>query len=262
MWDDARRVDALARALLVLAVAFAAWAGTTWLVRQPMFAFTEVVVKGPLVRANPAHIEAVIRDELAGTFFTMNLDKSRAALARVPWVRKVALRRQWPHRLEVTVEEQAPLARWNDSGLVNTDGEVFVASYDDDLPQFNGPDGRSAELAARYREWTDALAPIRLSVRAVDLSARGGWRLDAASAAGNALSIEMGRDDPSARLARFIAVYGRTVGVLAGSGTKIEYVDLRYRNGFAARVPGFKERAPGSKERAPGSKERAPKKAA
>ncbi len=32
--------------------------------------------------------------------------------------------------------------------------------------------------------------------------------------------------------------------MLARSGTPIEYVDLRYRNGFAARVPGFKERPP------------------
>jgi cell division protein FtsQ len=243
MWDDARRIDLLAGALAALAVALLAWGGVAWLVRQPAFAFGEVVVKGPLVRASPAHLEAVIRDELTGTFFTMNLDRSRAALAKVPWVRKVALRRQWPRRLEVTVEEHTPLARWNDSGLVDTDGEVFVASYDGELPQFNGPEGRATELVQRYREWSDALAPIRLAVRAIDLSARGGWRLTA-SAGGNPLTIEMGRDEPAARLARFIAVYGRTVGVLAGSGTKIEYVDLRYRNGFAARVPGFKERAP------------------
>jgi hypothetical protein len=32
--------------------------------------------------------------------------------------------------------------------------------------------------------------------------------------------------------------------VLARTGTRIEHVDLRYRNGFAARFPGFRERAP------------------
>ena len=80
----------------------------------------------------------------------------------MPWVRKVALRRQWPQRLEVTIEEHAPLARWNDAALVNTDGEVFVADYDGELPQFAGPDGRAAEIAARYREWGEALAPLAL----------------------------------------------------------------------------------------------------
>jgi cell division protein FtsQ len=243
MWDDARRIDALARGLLALAAVLLAWGGVAWLVRQPAFAFQEVVVRGPLVRASAAHLEAVVRDELAGTFFTMNLEASRAALARVPWVRKVALRRQWPRRLEVEVEEHVPLARWNDAALVNTDGEVFVADYDGELPLFTGPDGRAAEVAGRYREWGSTLVPLGLAIRELDLSPRGGWRLTA-GAAGGALAIEMGRDDPAARLARFVAAYPRTIAVLGKSGTTIDHVDLRYRNGFAARVPGFKERAP------------------
>jgi cell division protein FtsQ len=243
MWDDPRQINALATGLVVLAVGLLAWGAVVWLVRQPAFAFREVVVRTPLQRANAAHIEAVVRDELAGTFFTMNLDRTRAALARVPWVRKVALRRQWPRRLEVEIDEYAPLARWNDTGLVSAEGEVFVADYNGELPLFSGPDGRSPEIAGRYREWGEALAPLGLVIRELDLSARGGWRLTA-SGADNPLTIEIGRDEPAARLSRFIATYGRTIGVLARSGTRIEHVDLRYRNGFAARVPGFKERPP------------------
>ena len=45
-----------------------------------------------------------------------------------------------------------------------------------------------------------------------------------------------------ARLQRFVAVHGRTLGALERAGTRIEHVDLRYRSGFAARVPGFRER--------------------
>jgi cell division protein FtsQ len=161
----------------------------------------------------------------------------------VPWVRKVALRRQWPQRLEVDIEEHVPFARWNDNALLNSEGEVFVADYDGELPQFAGPDGRARDVAARYREWGGALAPLGLAVRGLELSPRGGWRVTAARE-GAPLTIEIGRDEPQARLERFIAAYGRTVGVLARSGTPIEYVDLRYRNGFAARVPGFKERPP------------------
>ena len=41
-----------------------------------------------------------------------------------------------------------------------------------------------------------------------------------------------------------MAAYGRTIGALARSGTRVAEVDLRYRNGFAARVPGFREKAP------------------
>jgi len=241
MWDDAKQLDALALLLALAGTAMLAWGAVAWLVRQPAFEFREVVVHGPLERASGAHLEAIIRDELTGTFFTMNLDRARTALAKVPWVRQVALRRQWPRRLEVTVEEHEPFARWNDTGLVNPQGEVFAADYDGELPAFAGPEGSAADVAARYREWGETLRPLGLALRDVSLSPRGGWELRATSGAG-ALVIALGRDEPAARLERFVAAYGRTIGALQRAGTRIEYVDLRYRNGFAARVPGFKER--------------------
>ena len=243
MWDDAKQLDLIAKGLALVATVLLVWGAFSWAVRQAPFAFKEIVVRGPLEHVNAAHLEAAIRDEFAGTFFTMNLEAARASLAKVPWVRSVALRRQWPQRLEVTIEEHVPFARWGDFGLVDTFGDVFVADYDGELPQLAGPDGRAAEVADRYRETSEVLAPLGLAVDAVRLSARGGWQVVAKGKSG-ALAIELGREDPTGRLARFIAAYDGTVGALARSGTRIERVDLRYRNGFAARVPGFRERAP------------------
>lgn len=245
MWDDPKQLHAIAAGLALIALGALVVGGFAWLFRQPVFEFREVVVTTPPGRASAAHLEAVIRDEFAGTFFTMNLDRARAALMRVPWVRRASLSRQWPQRLEVSIDEHRPLARWNGDALVNTDGEVFTADYDGDLPQFEGTDGRAAEVAARFAQWSAALLPLSLTVQEIRVSPRGGWRLRATGAAG-ALDIELGRDDPGERLARFVAVYGRTIQALLRAGTRVDRVDLRYRNGFAAHVPGFRER-PGKK---------------
>jgi len=241
MWDDDRQMNALAATLAALATVSLVATLVAYAVRQPAFAFREVVVTSPLKRANGAHLEAVIREELTGTFFTMDLARSRAALARVPWVRDVALRRQWPHRLEVTVEEHEPLARFNDGQFVNVQGEVFQAESQDDLPQFEGPEPRAAEMAERYRAFSGALQPLSMRLSELRLSPRGGWRIKAAGADGP-LTLELGREEPDARLARFVAAYRQTLGALARAGTKVEVVDLRYRNGFAARVPAFREK--------------------
>ena len=241
MWDDARQLNAIAVTVTVIALTFLTWAAVGRLTRLPVFDFREVVVTTPLMHASGAHLESVVRSELSGTFFTMDLDAARASLARVPWVRSVALRRQWPRRLEIDVEEDVPFARWNDTALVNTQGEVFVASYAGELPEFNGPDGDAALMATRYREWTALLAPLSLRLRGLNLSARGGWQIRAEGADGP-LTLDVGRDDVAGRLSRFIAVAGRTIGVLARAGTHIDHVDLRYRNGFAARMPGFREK--------------------
>jgi cell division protein FtsQ len=251
MWDDARQLNATAATLAVMALAALAYAAGAWLVRQPVFAFDEVVVSRPLSRANGAYLEAVIRAELSGTFFTLDLDAARASLAKVPWVRRAGLRREWPHRLAVEIEEHAPLARWNDRALVNTRGEVFVAGYDGELPTLRGPEGTAAEMTLRYREFTAALAPLHLGVQALALSDRGGWSIGARTPQGP-LDIELGRDEPSERLARLVAAWPQTLGPLARAGKPVARVDLRYRNGFAVRLAGSAERRNTTRERESG----------
>ena len=243
MWDDPKALNALAATLAAVAFALIAIGAVAWAARHDAFAFRAVVVASPLKRSSAAHLEAAIRGDLAGTFFTLDLERARAALARVPWVRKVALRRQWPGRLEVAVDEYVPYARFGDVALVSPDGELFAAAYAGELPQLDGPDARAAELATRHREWSALVAPLGLRLRAISVSPRGGWRVQA-DAAGAPLAIELGRDEPDARMSRFVAAYGRTIGALARSGTRVGEVDLRYRNGFAARVPGFREAPP------------------
>jgi len=242
MWDDPRKLNALALLFLVMAVAMLAWGMIAWAVRQPAFVIRRVVLDAPLARVNPAHVAAVVREELRGTFFTMRLDEARASLQRVPWVKSVALRRRWPDRLEVSLVEHEALARWNESGLVDTEGETFSADYDGELPQFIGPEGSAAELASRFREFGTALRTRSLAIAELQLSPRGAWRLR--TVGGAPLTIELGRDAPGEQLARFVAYYPRTVGALARGGTRVEYIDLRYSNGFAVRVPGFVEKAP------------------
>lgn len=240
MWDNPRQLNMVAMIVSLAAMVMLVWAVVTWLARQPTFAFRQVVIEGPLVRVNPAHLEAVVREELKGTFFTMRLDDARTSLQRAPWVRRIALRRQWPNRLEVVVLEHQPLARWNDAALVNTEGEVFAADFDGDLPQFTGPEGSAEEVTTRFRSFSAALQPVQLAIGELSLSSRGGWQL--VTAADPPMTIQLGRSSPGDRLARFVANYATTIGALARNGTRVNYVDLRYRTGFAARGPNLDDR--------------------
>ena len=235
MWDSPRQLSVLALLLALAATAALAWAVTDWAVRQPFFALRTVIVDGNLARTNRAYLETVIREELKGTFFTLNLAAARASLQRVPWVKSVALRRQWPDRLQVTVTEHEPLARWNDAALVDTEGEQFSADFDGELPQFTGPEGSSVEVTQHFRDFGATLAPCALTITELRLSPRGAWGLRTAGS--SALAIELGRNAAAERLARFATYQARTVGALASAGTPVDYVDLRYRNGFAVRAP-------------------------
>jgi cell division protein FtsQ len=170
---------------------------------------------------------------LRGTFFTVDLADARDALRRVPWIRSVSVRRQWPGRLAIAIEEHRPLARWNDTALINLHGEVFDAEYGEELPDFYGPEGTAGEVAARYREFAAPLRTLRLGIDALSRSARGAWevKLD------DGLTIALGREQVSERWARWMQVSERYRDRIAQGGV-LAAIDMRYANGFAARIAG------------------------
>jgi len=152
------------------------------------------------------------------------------AFQKLPWVRRATLRRDWPGRLEVDLEEHVVLARWRDSALVNTYGEVFEAATSEVLPVFIAPEGTAAEVAQRYEAFRTALAPLGKRPVQVFVSARRAWELKLNDAA----VLELGRSQMEERLQRFVRAYRPTLVQLPNRPYRI---DLRYSNGFAVRAP-------------------------
>ena len=265
MWDNHKLLNTFANVLFAMAFLLAVWAGLRLVVESPLFLLRTIRIEGELTHVSRADVVKALDGRLAGTFFNMDLDAVRVMFETIPWVRRAQVRRMWPDRLEVRMEEHVPLARWGqagDSRMVNTHGEVFTASSRIEsgegrqlaaLPQLAGPAGTAAEVLRRYAAFAAALAPLELRLDTVMLSPRYSWQLKLS----NGLAVQLGRDfsdkggeSVDARFARFVSVYPRT---LAPLGRRLSYVDLRYGNGFALRVPGLKDSAvpPATKTPAP-----------
>jgi cell division protein FtsQ len=233
MWDKPGILDAISNLLLAAAFLLAAYGAAHYVMRLPAFPLREVRVIDRPLHVTLDQIETIVRREVQGNFFTLDLVQTRTAFEKLPWVRKVNLRRQWPDRLEVALEEHVPLARWGNAALVNTHGEVFTAASDGSLPVFVGPEGTSKEIAIQYGYFQRSLAAIGQAPVQVQLSPRRAWQFRLESG----LVVELGRERIESRLDRFIAVYDRSIGRLH---RKLDYVDLRYPNGFAVRIPELK----------------------
>jgi cell division protein FtsQ len=230
MWDKPDILNTIASLLLAAAFLLVAYGTLHYVVRLPEFPLREVRINGALAHLTVGQVEVIVKRELQGNFFTLDLAQARAAFERLPWVRKVNVRRQWPDRLDVTLEEHVPLARWGNVALVNIQGEVFTAAYDGSLPLFVGPPASAKEIAIQYGYFQRSLAAIGQVPVQVHVSPRRAWQVRLESG----LTLELGRERIESRLDRFIAVYERTVNRLQ---RKIDYVDLRYPNGFAVRIP-------------------------
>jgi cell division protein FtsA len=135
----------------------------------------------------------------------------RAAFEAVPWVRRAVVRREFPNRLRVVLQEHQAVAYWGGDGelrLINSYGEVFEANVgeveQDTLPRLSGPEGHGAEVLAMYRTLVPLFTPLALSIDQLELSVGGSWRVILETGA----EIELGRGgaaDITARVQRFLA---------------------------------------------------------
>jgi cell division protein FtsQ len=252
MWNNARALNVCAVLIAVAAAGIFLAAAGIWLSHQPMFVLRSVRVEGEsgnLRHVNAATVRAAALPHISGNFFSVNLETVRQAFEGVAWVRRARVRREWPNRLVVKIEEHQALGTWNDDRLLNTFGEVFAANMaeaDSDLPHFYGPEGAEKDVAQRYLDFKNSFAAIGLRPIEVTLSARYAWSLRLANGTPSGLLVELGRETDantlSERIARMLAAYPQ----VTSKWPRLTLVDLRYPNGFALRAEGLRIAAPQS----------------
>lgn len=195
------------------------------LLDQPI---SSISIEGPFQRVSALQIEEAIGDELGTGFFSANLTLIQHLIVALPWIDRANVARRWPGTLQISVTEQIPAAIWGDRGLLNTRGDLFVTDarhVPAELPRLSGPDGRSSLVAQRYLEMREKLIPFGLDLRQVQLDARGAWALKLS----NGVGVRLGRRNVDARAQLFLDV---AANIISSREAEIEFVDMRYSNGF------------------------------
>lgn len=252
---DVRLMNAVASTVFVGVGIGLLAAGALWLTRSPLFPIRAIELGGDLTRNSVPTIRANATPLLTGNFYGIDLQQGRAAFETVPWVRRAVVRRVWPDRLAVDLEEHRPAALWEGAAgaaddadgstagllgdrLVNSHGEVFAANLgdveDEVLPRLAGPEGSAAQMLSLLQRLRPVFVPLDLAVDRVRLSGRGSWRVELDSGA----VIELGRgseDELVARCERFVRTLDQ---VTARWNAPLQYADLRHADGYAVRLRG------------------------
>lgn len=241
---DVRLMNVTATLLLGLVAIGLAALALAWAARQPVFALRSIRVEGDVTRNSVSTIRANALPKLAGGFFTMDLQQARRAFESVPWVRQAVVRREWPDRLAVRLEEYRAVALWESAGdgatrLVSAFGEVFDANVgdveDDRLPTLAGPEGSAPAMLALKARLDPVLARLDARIETLVLSDRGSWRVELDTGA----TVELGRgsdDEVIARTERFV---GTLTQVTSRYQRALEFADLRHNDGYALRLKGI-----------------------
>jgi len=214
---------ALALVVLPLVGLLNGWfASERWPVRA-------ITINARFERISAEQVQATVAPHASKGFFALRLDEIGTALAGLPWVERVEVRKRWPDTLEVTLHEHRAIARWGTDRLLSDHGVLFAAPGADalqGLPLRDGPDSRVPEVVQAWSDARRVLAGTPLVPVGVRLTARGSWRIRLADGA----DLVLGREHAMERLARFARALP---SVLAGETRALARADLRYTNGFA-----------------------------
>lgn len=132
----------------------------------------------------------------------LDVERARQRVAEIPWVSDVSVKKLYPHRIVVSLNERLPFALWQDDGrlkVVDRTGAVMsetILARHTALPLVVGTGAN-----ARAEEAVDLMASapsIRSRVRAAVLVAERRWNLVTVEG----VEIRLPEEDPKAALAR------------------------------------------------------------
>ena len=190
---------------------------------------TSVRIAGEFIHVSRAQMQQVMDEFLPSGFFELDVAAVRREAQKIPWVRRISVRRIWPDSLHVAVVERAAVARWNGNALLEADGARFVpdkSSLSGEYVDLSGPEGSEEIVLRRFEQMTPVAKALGTSISKVALDQRGSWRLELASG----LILKLGQGDRLASVAPYVAALPQILGDRFHEAAS---VDLRYSNGFA-----------------------------
>ncbi len=241
---DVKLMNRVAAALFLIFAGLFVAGVAVWASRRPLFAVQAIAVSGELTHNNAVTLRANVAPRLSGTFFSIDLDRTRLAFEAIPWVRKAVVRRDFPNRLKVVLQEHQALAYWGlerESRLVNSLGEVFEANVgeveQEFLPRLNGPEGQAPQVLSMYQRLQPLFEAMDLAIEQVEMTGHGGWRVRLEEGA----LVELGAGTVPEVVARTQRFLGTLTQVSSRYGRKVdalETADLRHEDGYAIRLRG------------------------
>jgi cell division protein FtsQ len=162
-------------------------------------------------------------------FFDADMQAIHSAVAELPWVDTVTVKRIWPDAIDIKVRERKPYARWGKNSLITEQGVIFTPKNMEqfqNLTVVTGPELQQVRVLEIMKGVKTALADQSMDLAEFSVNDRWAWKIKLAAG----LEILLGRNEQLKKLQRFL----KTITVLKQEQVeKMAIVDLRYPNGYA-----------------------------
>ncbi|OCG02151.1 FtsQ-type POTRA domain-containing protein [Gilliamella sp. wkB112] len=219
-----------------------------WMDNPEQMVLSQLILNGEHTFTTEDDIRnAILGLGLPNTYIGQDVDDIQQEVLRFPWVKQASVRKQWPDRLIVYIEEYKPAFYWNDLFLLDMYGNVFSIPLDRiaeiQLPRLYGPEGKAKTVLETYHKLNDlskklANSQLALQIKAAQTDERNAWQLMVKQCiAGFCLEnqeikLMLGTEDIEQRYQQFIKLFPE-IQLRMPANERIVVADLRYENGIS-----------------------------
>lgn len=200
-----------------------------------IFPISTIKVASDYHRVSKVHLKKVIATHIQKeNFLTLNIAQLKKELLNIPWVQDATIRRAWPGTLLIKLEEQKPMALFNEKGVVNQRGDLFYpspSSIPQDLPRLIASESEIHTALQYYQKMAAMIKPLKLKIVLLEFSFDGNFKV----ILNNGTALLLGKTDILKRWKRFVSAYPKLFQEASSTNRRIGQIDLRYPNGFAVR---------------------------
>jgi cell division protein FtsQ len=192
---------------------------------QPM-AVKGFELETTLVYQNREPLEELLKSYEGTSLIFLDADQLNRQINGLPWISRTTVQKSWPGTIRIRVVEHEPVAIWNETSVLNSDGKPLEKPVAEmALARLRGPEGAPEKVMEHYLQFSQIFKEYGHQIVQVTMKARGAWSLKTQEG----IEIQLGEKNVLERSRRI-------VNVLTHSGLPdldIEYIDARYPNGIA-----------------------------
>ena len=192
---------------------------------------TKIQYVNEMQRVSPDELRGISTKIYDEGFLQINLSDIKEEIGQVNWVKSVSLERQWPDQINILIEEEDIIGWWNKDSIINSKGNLFSLdeqSLPGGLIEFYGPNGQQAIVYEKYLLFAEELSTRGILIEKVTLDFKGSWIVTIRPS----IALRLGKENISERFDRFLMIWDES---LLDNLAVIEYIDLRYTEGFSVK---------------------------
>ena len=163
------------------------------------------------------------------SFFNFKINILKKEIEKVSWVKSADIKRVYPGKIKIYIEEHTPIAIWNNKSYMNDVGDIFlIQDIKKNLPVIISNQSGNKIMFEYFSLLLKYISDENFDIKIKKIEENDIRSLSAYLSSG--IIVKFGSKDIRGKILTFIKVY-KTLNT--SDLEKIRYIDMRYSNGFS-----------------------------